>query len=225
MPGWRSACADVPDTDTGAARRHRRPSAAVGAELALVGAGLVLVGWTGPPTTDPVRASGHHVRPAPPSPPAEVRAAWRPGAPRLLRIPSLRVNAPVVPVLARGHTLVPPRDAGTLGWWAEGTRPGERRGSILIAGHTLRGGGQGALQRLGDLRPGAVVVVVTDEASLAYVVREVHVLGRSSLAARARRLFGREGRSRLVLVTCAGWDGAAFESNVVAIARPARVVE
>ena len=54
-------------------------------------------------------------------------------------IPRLRVNAAVVPKTADGGTFVAPDDAQVLGWWADGARPGDNRGSALVAGHILRG--------------------------------------------------------------------------------------
>jgi hypothetical protein len=40
------------------------------------------------------------------------------------------------------------------------------------------------------------------------------------LASQSEALFAQEGPSRLVLVTCAGWDGAQYHGNTVVIARP-----
>ena len=123
---------------------------------------------------------------------------------------------------APGRTLIPPSDPATLGWWADGARPGTRRGSVLIAGHTVHGAGKGALEDLGRLTPGAPVVVRTDRSTLRYVVERVQVFDKATLSTRAAQLFRQDGPPRLVLVTCADWDGSRFLSNVVVIARPAR---
>lgn len=194
--------------------------------MAALGAVLVVVGLTHRPgeasTTDPggARLADVPAQTVVPAPPAEVRAPWRPGAPRRLRLPTLAVSAPVVPVRAPGRTLVPPRDPATLGWWADGVRPGGRHGSVLIAGHTVHGAAKGSLEDIGRLVPGAPVVVRTESERLRYVVAHVEVFGKASLAAHAARLFRQQGSPRLVLVTCADWDGSRFLSNVVVIARP-----
>lgn len=154
------------------------------------------------------------------SPPAEVRAPWEPGAPRRVQLPSLGVDAPVVPVLAPGRTLVPPRDPAQLGWWAEGARPGAGRGAALLAGHTVHGSARGALDDLDRVRPGDPVVVTTDRGTLTYVVTRVKEFSKGSLAEHAERLFAQTGAARLVLVTCEDWDGTRFLSNVVVVARP-----
>lgn len=195
-------------------------AAACGAVLVLTGLGhgagraarVGAVPAAGPSSTSAAR---------PVRPPEAVRASWRPGAPRRLVIPSLGVAAPVVPVRAPGRTLVPPADPATLGWWADGARPGERSGRVLIAGHSVHGAGHGALEGLDRLRRGAVVVVTTEAARVRYVVDRVAVLDKAALSSAAVSLFGRRAAPRLVLVTCADWDGRRFLSNVVVVARPA----
>lgn len=196
--------------------------------LALVGVGLVVLGRGGaedqavrtllhPPSSAPDRAVvGTSAQPP------ELRAPWRPGSPRLLRIPALRIQAPVIPVRTSGRTLVPPRDPATLGWWADGARPGSRHGTVLVTGHTVHGAGDGALEHLDALRPGDPVTLVTDRSSVRYVVRRVNVLSKAELARRAPRLFLQGGSPRLALVTCTDWDGHEFRGNVVVTARPAR---
>ena len=65
----------------------------------------------------------------------------RPGRPSLITLPSLAVQAPVVPVRLVGGGLTPPSDPTSVGWWAEGALPGARRGSALLVGHTVHTGG------------------------------------------------------------------------------------
>lgn len=152
--------------------------------------------------------------------PREVRAPQSPGSPRRLHLPTLGVTAPVVPVRTVGRTLVPPRDPDTLGWWADGARPGGRRGSALIAGHTVHGAAKGALDDLGRLRPGDPVTVATDRGRVRYDVVRVRVFPKASIARRAAQLFSQSVRARLVLLTCADWDGSRYLSNTVVLARP-----
>lgn len=152
--------------------------------------------------------------------PRLVRAAeGRPATPTEVRIPRLGVVAPVLPVGTRGDVLVPPSDPTELGWWAEGARPGDP-GRALVAGHTVNAGG-GALDDLETLEPGDRVTVGSRGGSTRWVVESVAVLGKGDIARRAQQLFAQEGPARLVLLTCEDWDGSAYLSNVVVIARPA----
>jgi Sortase domain len=211
-----------------------RTSARSGAGwLMLAGAVVALVGrvmwWSPSPDSramgrPPAAAGARQPTPAGPSAPttagsALVRGPREAGAPRRVLIPALRVDAPVVPVRAPGGTLVPPADPQRLGWWADGVRPGARRGSVLVAGHTVHTGG-GALDDLEDLQPGDAVAVRTDHGVLRYGVRRVSIHSKGSLAQHAGRLFSQRVAGRLVLVTCEDWDGVRYLSNVVVVATP-----
>jgi LPXTG-site transpeptidase (sortase) family protein len=151
----------------------------------------------------------------PPSAPAPTRA----GTPLAITVPSLDVRADVQPVRAVAGVLVPPADPGVLGWWAAGARPGDPRGTALVTGHTVHTGG-GALDHLADLRPGDRLTVTTTRGELRYAVRSVRTFTKGGLADRAEALFRQRGLGRLVLVTCADWDGERYLSNVVVVARP-----
>jgi LPXTG-site transpeptidase (sortase) family protein len=148
-----------------------------------------------------------------------VLAPRTPGAPRRVVIPALDVDAPVLPVRAPGRTLVPPSDPARLGWWADGARPGDAEGSVLIAGHTVHTGG-GALDDLEELRRGDRITVRTSAGRMTYVVRSTRVYGKGRVADDAERLFSQEVPGRLVLVTCEDWDGERYLSNVVVVATP-----
>ena len=218
----------VPEKYAGSGRRRHRLATVA---LAVLGAALVLVGVTRwhddaahrdgaasalTTTTAPAPA----LAPATARVPQEVQAPRRPGAPRGVRLPTLGVSAPVVPVRSVGRTLVPPSDPSMLGWWADGARPGARRGSALIAGHTVHGAAKGALDDLDRLRAGDPVTVTTDGRTVRYRVVRVQVFSKGRIARQAAQLFTQSGRGRLVLLTCADWDGSGFLSNVVVTARP-----
>lgn len=142
------------------------------------------------------------------------------GVPRRLVVPRLGVDAPVVDVGAARRVLLPPDDPQVLGWWRGGARPGEPRGSTLITGHTVSSGG-GAFDDLDRLGRGDRVRVRTTAGVVGYVVERTVVFRKGRLARQARKVFSQAVPGRLVLVTCADWNGSAYLSNTVVFARPA----
>lgn len=193
----------------------------VGAVLALVVA--VMMATTGhpdhPAASDSASASSAPTRTTPRPSQTRTVTTDEPGRPVAVRLPSLGVRAPVVGVgLATDRTLAPPADPRLVGWWRGGARPGSRRGAAVLTGHTVHDGG-GVFDDLAALEVGDAVEVVTDRRALAFTVRSVRDLGRSDVAARARRMFSPTGVPRLVLVTCTGWDGERYLGNTVVVAR------
>jgi LPXTG-site transpeptidase (sortase) family protein len=168
-------------------------------------------------TSRPSAAASHTVAPdveiavaTPPPRPA-------PGVPVRLQVPSLRVDAPVVPISAPGGVLLPPDDPQTLGWWSAGAQPGAATGGALITGHTVHTGG-GAFNDLETLDPGDVVRVITSAGLLEYAVTDVTVYRKSTLARDAERIFSQTVPGRLVLITCEDWNGSGYDSNAVVVA-------
>ena len=155
-------------------------------------------------------------------------APARPGYPDRLVVPALDVDAPIRPIKAPDRTLVPPADPQVLGWWADGARPGAETGSALVVGHTVHTGG-GALDDLETLEQGDEILVHSHRGAggegpartEGYVVRDVEVYRKGTLARRAADLFSQEVDGRLVLLTCEDWDGTRYLSNVVVTAVPA----
>ena len=228
-------------------RRHPRVLATgvavVGATAALVGAALT---WPAEPDGEtagstPAARSAPPSTPSPRSTPASGResGAEQPGngrgrgagrpegqeasqaaaEPVRVVVPQLGIDAAVVPVASSAGALDPPPDPQVIGWWSGGAVPGAASGSALLAGHTVHDGG-GALDHLEDVRRAALVRVRTARGTLDYRVRSVRVLDKAALAAQATRLFSQEVDGRLVLVTCEGWDGSGYRSNVVVTAIP-----
>lgn len=141
------------------------------------------------------------------------------GVPNRVVVGALGIDVPVVPIHLEASTLVPPPDPQTLGWWAGGATPGAKRGSALVTGHTVHTGG-GALDDLETLAAGDEFSVRTDAGRIDYSVSRVRVLDKERVTRASQRLFSQEVPGRLVLITCEDWDGSAYESNVVVIARP-----
>ena len=134
-------------------------------------------------------------------------------------MPSLAVDAPVIPITAPGGVLLPPGDPQTLGWWRDGAQPGAAYGGALITGHTVHTGG-GAFDDLETMREGQSVRVRTSRGLLEYAVSSVTVYRKSTLARDAGRIFSQTVPGRLVLITCEDWNGSGYDSNAVVVADP-----
>jgi sortase (surface protein transpeptidase) len=152
------------------------------------------------------------------------------GEPVGLVIPSINVNAKVVPIEMNRTTRVlsPPGDVTEVGWWTRSAQPGAKEGQTLITGHSVRLG-DGVMDRLGDVRRGATVQVYAAKSGrdskakvASYLVQRVFVYSKKEVAAHSDDLFGQGYHPRrLVLVTCTDWDGKEYESNIIVYAQPA----
>ena len=149
----------------------------------------------------------------------ETRPRPQPGVPVRLVVPSLGVDAPIIPITAPGGVLLPPGDPQTLGWWRDGAQPGAETGGALITGHTVHTGG-GAFDDLDTMRSGQRVSVRTSRGVLEYAVSSVTVYRKSTLARDAERIFSQTVPGRLVLITCEDWNGTGYDSNAVVVADP-----
>ena len=149
--------------------------------------------------------------------------AGRIEGPYTLRIPRIGVDTRVVPIQSNAdRVLEPPRDPRIAGWWSDGAAPGERQGSAVVVGHSVRNDGGGVFDDLGDLSGGDAIEVKGADAALTYRVQSVDVLSKDELARKAEKIFDQSGTGRLVIISCEDWDGTAWRSNVVTIAAPAR---
>jgi hypothetical protein len=143
-------------------------------------------------------------------------------APVRLAVPSLAVDAAVVPVgIQPGGELAVPDDPSLVGWWQGGARPGAALGTTVLDGHVdsyLTG--SGALFHVADLRPGATVSLGTSAGSLTYVVQAVRSYPKQALPA---DVFDTTGQPRLVIITCGGeFDQLTrqYSHNIVAYGVP-----
>jgi len=143
----------------------------------------------------------------------------RPAVPQLLIVPSIGLKAPIIPIsVDANRVLTPPADVHEVGWWRRSAKPGAATGQTLITGHTVHTGG-GVMNRLGDLRPGAVVQVKTKLGVVEYRATKVFVYTKAELAKHVNDLFGQQRpHNRLVLITCTGWTGSEYTSNIIVFA-------
>lgn len=202
-------------------------AAALCVALGALGGGLVWRGLEPPPSPDaplPTRQFDLRVDGAAPTPPAmPVSAAPTTYGPDRLGIPSLGVDAPLVPESASSAgDLVIPGDPTTVGRWRDGPGLDATAGTTLLAGHvSVAGVGAGALSGLYRLRPGDLIVT-TDPAGRAqrWAVDALVVRTKDQLPD-----FPAQGPRRLAVVTCGGpllheAGGNSYRDNVIAFASP-----
>ena len=193
---------------------------AAGVESVTSVAGPPSVG-TVPSVQTPARADPagpHFVAPVQPGPEAIAQEI-----PQRLALPSLQVEAPIVPVdVLPGGGLAVPADPHVLGWWQGGAYPGSEQGTVVIDGHVdTAADGPGALFDLRKLRPDDPVTLSTDRGLRNYVIVAVRSYPKADLPA---EVFARSGQPRLVIVTCGGSfnkQTRQYADNIVAYAVPA----
>ena len=174
------------------------------------GPGLVTSHATAP--TPPVDLSVQAV-PAGPAPPTD--------GPRVM-VPSLGVDAPWVSERINGRTLGIPSNVHEVGIWDAEDRLAAAQGNVVVAGHVnYFNQGPGALSRLSQVRPGALVYLTNASgASTAWKATSLQIFTKSQLPAVT---FSTDGPRQLVLITCGGpfdaRDGSYLD-NVVVTAAP-----
>jgi Sortase domain len=144
--------------------------------------------------------------------------------PARLRLPRLRIDAPVLPVTVDVNGLLGvPDNPRQLGWWSSSSTPGMPSGSVVIDGHvdsaTL---GLGALFHLREARPGDEVLLTSAAGrSTRYLVVARRTYPKTTLP--ADEVFASDVRPRLVLLTCGGaFDQTTrhYADNIVVYAVP-----
>ncbi|MEU0024555.1 class F sortase [Streptomyces sp. NPDC006335] len=154
--------------------------------------------------------SGRTVAPAlPPSPPDRVR------------IPAIRVDAPLtgLGLTASGSLDVPPAARKNLaGWYEAGTTPGET-GTAIVAGHVDNAEGPAVFYELGALRRGGTIEVDRRDGSVAvFTVDAVEVYDAKDFP--DEKVYGAARRPELRVITCGGGYSRAtgYRGNVVVFA-------
>jgi hypothetical protein len=141
-----------------------------------------------------------------------------------LRVPSLGIDAPIVPVGVRPDgTMDIPERVRDVGWYKFGPAPGAAVGSAVLAGHVDSAQqGRGALFDLRSVAIGARIDVTSATG------RTLHyrVTGRQRFVKQrlpTERLFSRDGGARLVIITCGGPfidKLSSYRDNLVVAASP-----
>ncbi|MFI6464458.1 class F sortase [Streptomyces sp. NPDC050528] len=157
---------------------------------------------------DPV-AGRTAARPLPPSPPDRIR------------IPAIRVNAPLMglKLTGTGSLDVPPAAKKNLaGWYEAGTTPGET-GTAVVAGHVDNADGPAVFYDLGALKKGNTIELDRLDGSVAlFTVDAVEVYQASRFP--DQKVYGAARRPELRVITCGGGYSRAtgYQGNVVVFA-------
>lgn len=147
--------------------------------------------------------------------------SFLPGSPPVgLDIPSINLSSSnfVSLGLQADGTIEVPRDASRPGWFVPGPSPGQL-GPAVIAGHVDSTTGPAVFYRLGELRPGARVVVTRADGSVAtFSIDRVQSYDKDDFP--TRDVYGTTSRAELRLITCSGDydDDSGYDSNTVAFA-------
>ncbi|MFF7307338.1 class F sortase [Streptomyces sp. NPDC008137] len=156
------------------------------------------------------RAGERHAAPAlPPSPPDRIR------------IPAIRVDAPLtgLGLTKTGSLDAPPAARGNLaGWYEAGTTPGER-GTAIVAGHVDNADGPAVFYGLGALTKGSTIEVDRRDGRVAvFTVDAVEAYPAKDFP--DQRVYGPARRPELRVITCGGGYSRAsgYQGNVVVFA-------
>ncbi|MCX5047991.1 MULTISPECIES: class F sortase [unclassified Streptomyces] len=150
-----------------------------------------------------------------------VAPALPPSPPDRIRIPSIRVNAPLMGLaLTRAGSLdVPPAAKKNLaGWYEAGTTPGEQ-GTAIVAGHVDNADGPAVFYDLGALKKGSRIEVDRRDGSAAlFSVDAVEVYDAEHFP--DEKVYGAADRPELRVITCGGGysRSTGYEGNVVVFA-------
>jgi len=143
-------------------------------------------------------------------------------APVSLQIDAIDVEAPIVPVGVAANDELEVPGAAEVGWYEYGPRPGDNRGSAVLAAHVDYGGRPGVFFELRTVTPGDQLGIEFDDGT----IRRFEVVSLDQYAKDELpfdRVFARSGTPVLTLITCGGdFDASArsYEDNVVVYAIP-----
>jgi LPXTG-site transpeptidase (sortase) family protein len=163
------------------------------------------------------RAPGTFPRTADPLPYAE---------PDRVRIPAIRVDAPVMPVGLDADGWVgapPPEDPNLAGWFTGAVSPGEK-GTAVVVGHVDNQQGPAVFYGLGALKKGSQVEIARKDGKMAvFEIYGIEVFAKNDFP--GDRVYGSKGTPELRVITCGGGFSKqnGYDGNVVAFARLVQV--
>ncbi|GAA4050518.1 class F sortase [Streptomyces shaanxiensis] len=164
---------------------------------------------------------GSHAEPRSSHPTRPAAPALPPSPPDRIRIPAIRVDAPLMGLgLTRTGSLdVPPAERKNLaGWYEAGTTPGET-GTAIVAGHVDNADGPAVFYRLGALKKGSTIEVDRRDGGTAlFSVDAVEVYDAKGFP--DEKVYGAAPRPELRVITCGGGYSrtTGYQGNVVVFA-------
>lgn len=211
----------------GSSGLSRRGAWGVVTVVLLVGVHLVRGGteeWRagGPPQPLAAAAPEHAAALAPAAGPGSLSAS----RPTRVRVPAVRIDAPVTPVGldAEGWIETPPADeAGLAGWFTGAVTPGEK-GTAVVVGHVDTPDGPSVFYELGALSKGQRVEIARQDGRTAvFSVYGVEVVPKDDFP--AERIYRTSPHPELRLLTCGGGFSRqkGYDGNVVVSARLVQV--
>ncbi|WP_053709874.1 class F sortase [Streptomyces sp. NRRL B-3648] len=184
-----------------------------------LGSGVWLLGGGTRPGTPP-QPSVAEGRPDPAGEHAGA-PALAPSPPLRIRIPAIRVNAPLtgLALTPSGSLDAPPaKEKNLAGWYEAGTTPGET-GTAIVAGHVDNTEGPAVFYDLGALKRGARIEVDRRDGSVAvFTVDAVEVYSAHDFP--DDKVYGAAPRPELRVITCGGGYSrtTGYQGNVVVFA-------
>ncbi|WP_367819753.1 class F sortase [Streptomyces sp. LMG1-1-1.1] len=145
-----------------------------------------------------------------------------PSAPVRVRVPAVRIDAPVTDVGLDAEGWIeapPPEDDRLAGWFTGAVTPGER-GTAVVVGHVDTPNGRAVFYDLGALAKGhRVEIARRDGRTAVFSVYGVEVVPKDAFP--AARVYGDSGRPELRLITCGGafTEESGYTGNTVVSAR------
>lgn len=142
--------------------------------------------------------------------------------PDRVRIPTIRVDAPVMPVGLDVDGWVaapPPEDPNLAGWFTGGVTPGEK-GTAVVVGHVDNKQGPAVFYNLGALKKGnRVEVARKDGRTAVFEIYGIEVFDKKNFP--GDRVYASKGAPELRVITCGGGFSKqhGYDGNVVVFAR------
>ncbi|MFI2433234.1 class F sortase [Streptomyces sp. NPDC018693] len=142
--------------------------------------------------------------------------------PDRVRIPAIRVDAPMMPVGLDADGWVgapPPEDPNLAGWFTGAVSPGEK-GTAVVVGHVDNQQGPAVFYGLGALKKGNRVEVARQDGKTAvFEIYGIEVFEKNNFP--GDRVYASKGAPELRVITCGGGFSQAngYDGNVVAFAR------
>jgi len=142
--------------------------------------------------------------------------------PDRVRIPTIRVDAPVMPIGLDADGWVaapPPEDPNLAGWFTGAVSPGEK-GTAIVVGHVDNRQGPAVFYGLGALKQGSRVEIVRkDRKTAVFEVYGIEVFEKNNFP--GDRVYASKGSPELRVITCGGGFSKqnGYDGNVVAFAR------